>query len=58
MVPDEFSLHRAEISDQQLEEGGLADPVGPHDRDTRAQVDTEVHADEQRLLSREVEVYV
>jgi len=42
-VPPDLPLGRRDVTHEELEEGGLADSVGPDNGHPRVHVDTELH---------------
>ena len=47
--------HRLEIAEDELQQGGLPDPVGADERDARVQIDAQVDVLEEIRLPRVVE---
>lgn len=58
MIPYQLSTDRTQLSNQELEEGWLANAIGSDDGYPGVEIDTKVHALEQRLLAGEVEVHI
>ena len=54
-VPPDLALDGRYVAHEQLEEGGLAHPVGPHDGHSGVHVNTKLNILEQRWLGRVVE---
>ena len=52
MVFSHFTLRRIQLPNQQLQQGGFANAIGPDNRNSRAHVDTKVDVFEQWPLSR------